>query len=99
MPFEETLLFGEVGLEVAAREAGHHLEQNRDVIFRFPRGAGALDSEPIEVFTDARQRALVQEAGEVIGGIGKQVAAAEPDEQVEEFLADAAIVRRRRASK
>src|SRR3954447_2548368 len=37
MPLEEPLLFVEAGLEVVARETGHDLEQDRDVIFRLPR--------------------------------------------------------------
>ena len=95
MPLEEARLFGEVSLEVAAREAGHDLKQDRDVIFRLPRGARALDPERIEIFAHPRQRALVKKAGQIIGGIGKQFAAAEPDEQIEEFLADGAIIGRR----
>ncbi len=38
----------------------------------------------------------MKKAGHVIGGVGKQIAAAEPDEQIEELLADGAIIRRRR---
>ena len=66
------------------------------MIFRLPRRAGALDSEPIEILAHPRQRTLVQKTGQVIGGIGQQFAAPEPDEQIEEFLADGAIVRGRR---
>ena len=66
------------------------------MIFRLPRRAGALDPERIEILAHPRQRALVQKTGQVIGGIGQQFAAAEPDEQIEEFLADGAIIRRRR---
>ena len=62
------------------------------MIFRLPRRAGALDPERIQILAHPRQRALVQEAGQIIGGIGQQFAAAEPDEQIEEFLADGAIV-------
>ena len=36
----------------------------------------------------------MQEAGQVIGGVGQHIAATEPDEQIEEFLADGAIIRR-----
>ena len=72
-------------------------QQDRDVIFRLARGAGALDPEPVEILAHPRQRALVKEAGQVVGGIGQQFAAAEPDEEIEEFLADGAVVRRRRS--
>src|SRR5258707_14126253 len=94
MPLEETRLFAEFGFEVAAREAGHDLEQDRDVIFRLARDACALDAECVQIFADARQRALVKKAGQIIGGIRKQVAAAEPDEQIQELLAERAVMRR-----
>src|SRR6266850_581782 len=60
MPLEESRLLGEVSLEVAAGKTGHDLEQDRDMIFRLPRRAGALDPEPIQIFADPRQRALVK---------------------------------------
>src|SRR5258705_13423106 len=53
MPLEETRLFGEVGFELAARKAGHHLKQGRDVVFRLPRLACAFDPERIQIFADA----------------------------------------------
>jgi hypothetical protein len=34
----------------------------------------------------------VKKTGQIIGGIGKQFAAADPDEEIEEFLADGTIV-------
>ena len=37
----------------------------------------------------------MKKAGQIIGGIGQQFAAAEADEEIEEFLADGAIVGRR----
>src|SRR5258705_10129274 len=97
MPLEETRLLAEFGFEVAAREAGHDLEQNRDVIFGLAGDACALDAECVQIFADARQRALVKKAGQIIGGIWKQLAAAEPDEQIEEFLADGAVIGRGRS--
>ena len=48
-----------------------------------------------QIFAHPRQRALVKEAGQIVGGIGQQFAAAEPDEEIEEFLADGAIIGRR----
>src|SRR4051812_45183733 len=99
MPLEEPLLFVKAGVEFAAREPGHDFEQNRDVIFRLPRRARALDAEPIQIFADARQWAFMKKAGEIIRRIGKQLAAAEPDEQIEELLADAILECRRSACK
>ena len=37
----------------------------------------------------------MKKAGQIVGGIGQQFAAAEADEEIEEFLADGAIVGRR----
>ena len=65
------------------------------MIFRLSRRARALDPERIQVFAHPRQRPLVKEAGQIVGGIGKQFAASEPDEETEELLADGAVVRRR----
>ena len=75
MPLEEAQLLGKLRFEVAARQAGHNLEQNRDVIFRLARRACALDPERFHILTDTRQRALVKKTGDVIGSIRKQVAA------------------------
>ena len=94
MPLEESRLFAEVSFEIAAREAAHDLKQDRDVIFRLPRRACALDPERTQIFANTRQRALMKKASQIIGGIGKQVAATEPDEQIKELLADGAIIRR-----
>src|SRR5918994_4809525 len=84
MPFEKTRLFGELSLEVVACEASHDLEQDSDVIFRFPRASGALDPEPAQILAHPRQRTLVKKAGQIVGGIGQQFAAAEADEKIEE---------------
>src|SRR5258708_32406560 len=64
MPLAETRLFAELSFEVAARQAGHDLEQNRDVIFGLAGDACALDAECVQIFADARQRALVKKAGQ-----------------------------------
>ena len=42
-----------------------------------------------EVLADAGQRALVEEAGQVVGGVGQKLAAADADEQVEDTRARA----------
>src|SRR5215208_1076145 len=95
MPFEKTRLFGELSLEVAACETSHDLQQNRGVIFRLPRASGALDPEPAQILAHPRQWALVKKTGQIVGGIGQKFAAAEADEEIEELLADGAIVDRR----
>ena len=72
----------------AAGEARHDLAQDRGVIFRFGIALGALDAEAGEILAQPRQRALVQEAGEIVGAVGHQFAAADADEQIEEFALD-----------
>ena len=39
----------------------------------------------------------MKKAGQIVGGIGQQFAAAEADEEIEEFLADGAVIGRRRS--
>ena len=63
MTIEEASLLGELGIEVAARQARHDFEQDRDVIFRFPRRSGALDAEQAQILAHPRQRTFVQKAG------------------------------------
>ena len=41
-----------------------------------------------EILAQARQRALVQEAGDVVGAVRHQLAAADADEQIEKFALD-----------
>src|SRR6185312_16505418 len=94
MPFEKTRLFGELSLEVVAREASHDLEQDRCVIFRLARGARALDPEPAQILAHPRQRTLMKKAGQIVGGIGQQFAAPEADEEIEELAAHGAVVGR-----
>ena len=59
------------------------------MILRLGIAFGALDAERAEVLAQPRQRPLVQEAGEVVRAVGQQLAAAEPDEQIEVFALDA----------
>ena len=49
-----------------------------------------------EVVAQPRQRALLQEAGEIIGAVGQQLAAADADEQIEELALDLFAVGLRR---
>ena len=58
------------------------------MIFRFVLALGALDAERGEILAQPRQRALVQEPGNVVGAVGHQFAAADADEQIEKFALD-----------
>jgi hypothetical protein len=48
----------------------------------------ARDTERLEIVTQARQRALVQKAGQIVGTVRHQLAASEADEQVKIFARD-----------
>src|SRR5712671_6866772 len=85
----ENLLVGALWRRQAATEnARHDLAQRRGVIFRLGVVLGAFDSERAEIGAQPRQRTLVQEAGEIVGSVGQQFAAAESDEQVEILALD-----------
>ena len=75
--------------KLAADEARHDLAQGRGVILGLAIALDALDAERAEIGAQPRQRALVQEAGQIVRRVGQQLAAAEPDEQVEVFALDA----------
>ena len=64
-------------------QARHDLAQDRGVVLRLDIALAALDAERLEIAAQPRQRALVQEAGQVVGAVGQQLAAPEPDEEIE----------------
>ena len=49
---------------------------------------GAFDAERGKILAQPRQRPLVEEAGEIIGAVGQQLAAPDADEQIEKFALD-----------
>ena len=71
------------GAEAALDQAGHHLAQRRDVVLGLLDLGGARHAELGHVAAQPRERLLVQEPGQIIGGIGNQLAAADADEQLE----------------
>jgi hypothetical protein len=75
-------------LEAAIGKTGHDLAQRRSIIFRLRIVLRALDAERSEIAAQPRQRPLVQEAGQVVGGIRQDLAAPDSDEQVEIFALD-----------
>ena len=79
--FFEQLAIGAFGRgKFSADDRRHDLAQRRGVIFRLGISFDALDAELRKVFAQARQRTLVQEAGEIVGGVGQQFAASDADE-------------------
>ena len=60
----------------------------RSVILRLRIVLRALNSERREIVAQPRQRTLMQEASQVVGGIGQHFAAPDADEQVEIFALD-----------
>ena len=69
-------------------DAGHDFAQRRGVILGLVVALGPFDPEAREILAQARERALVQESGEVEGPVGQQFAASKPDEQIEVFALD-----------
>src|ERR1700730_1146229 len=74
--------------QAAADDPRHDLAEDRGVILRFRLSLGAVDPKPAQICAQPREGALVQETAQVIGAIRKQLAAAEPDEEIEIFPLD-----------
>ncbi len=64
------------------------------MVFRLAVPLGALQPEARQVAAQRRERALVKESGQVIGGVGKQLAPPDADEQLEVFPLDRFGLRR-----
>ena len=79
MLFEQLAVGARRRRELSAGDAGHDLAQNGGVIFRFVLSLGTFDAESRKILAQPRQRALVQEAGDIIGAVGHQFAAADAD--------------------
>src|SRR5690349_4147969 len=71
--------------KLSADDAGHDLAQDRRMVLRLAVAVGARDAEPAQILAQPRERPFLQEAGEIIGAIGQQLAAPDADEQVEEL--------------
>src|SRR5215472_5461804 len=70
------------------RKARHDLAKRRRVILGFEMVRHPLDTKRGEIVAQARQRSFVEKAGQIIGRIGQQLAAAETYEQIEIFALD-----------
>src|SRR5690242_13317743 len=88
MLFEDPPLILDGRGEVSADQARHDLAENRRVILGLMLVLDTLDAEHAEILAQARQRPLVEKTGEVVRAIGKQLAAADADEEIEEFTLD-----------
>ena len=58
------------------------------MILGFEIVLGALDAECDEVIAETGKRAFIEKAGQIVGGIGQQLATPETDEQIEIFALD-----------
>ena len=65
-----------------------------DVVLGLALRLDALDAEPAEVLAHPGERALVQEAGEVVGAVGQELAPRDADEEIEELPRDRLRARR-----
>ena len=59
------------------------------MIFGLGLSFGLLDAEALEIAAQPRQRTLVEEARQIVGRVGQQLAAAEADEEIEILAPDA----------
>src|SRR5262249_20547511 len=75
--------------EAAARKPRHDLAQGRRVILGLRLAGYPFDSELVETRAQARERALLQEAGEEIRSLRQKCPAPEPNEEIEIFALDA----------
>src|SRR6266853_1315532 len=66
MPLEQLAIGARRGRESPAHQPGHDFAQDRSVIFRLRLTRRSLESEPNQVFAQARERPLMQEAGKII---------------------------------
>src|SRR3546814_13573718 len=73
--------------EAAGDEAGHHLAERGDMIFRLFHVVGARNAQARHVAAQPRQRLLVQKAGVIVGSVGQQLALPDAGEEVEMLLA------------
>src|SRR5688572_28245203 len=86
---EELAIHARLRRQPPIDDPGHDLAQDRDVIFRLALTFSALDPELAQIRAQARQRTLVQEAGQIVGTVGQQLAAPKPDEKIELLALDA----------
>ena len=88
MLFEQLPVGARRRRELTAGDAGHDLAKDSGVIFRLMLILDPLDAEFDQVFAQAGQRPLVQEAGDVIGAVGQELATPDADEEFEELAFD-----------
>ena len=66
------------------------------MILRLVIALDAFNTDHREIIPQACERTLVQEAGEIVRGVGQKLAAPEPDEEIEILALDAREIRSRR---
>ena len=85
MPLEETSFCRQIGIEALRRQARHDFAENGDVILGLARAIGPCDADYGHVIPDRSEWALLQEAGQVVGRVGKKFGAPDADEEIEIF--------------
>src|SRR4029077_19138242 len=69
-------------------KSSHDLAQRGRMILRLEIVLDTLDAEYSEVVAEPRKRAFVEKTGQIVGGIGQQLASPKTDEQIEIFALD-----------
>src|SRR5262249_44140973 len=91
--FEQLAVGAWRAAEAAGRKARHDLAEDGGMVLRLRLAFDALDAEPREIVTQARQRPFIQEAGEVERTVGHEFASSDADEKIEELALDPLRIR------
>ena len=78
------------------RQPRHDLAQDRDMVLGLGLRPGPLDADALQICAQTSERSFVEKAGEVIGCLGQQLAAADADEEIEELPLDLLSIGARR---
>src|SRR5437870_1069273 len=58
------------------------------MVLRFTLRLDTFDAESLQILAQARQRTLIEKAGQVVRTVGQEFAAADPDEEIEKLTLD-----------
>src|SRR5262249_47719055 len=85
---EDALVAAARRRKLAACESRHYFAKRRNMILRLVIAVGAHDVEVCQIGAQPGQRPLIQEPGQIVRAVWHQFAAADADEQLEEFPLD-----------
>src|SRR5437879_5992940 len=74
--------------KLSADQTGHDLAKNSGVVLGLAQLLHPFDAERQQILAQARQRTLVEKAGQVIRAVGQQLTATDADEEIEILARD-----------